>query len=913
LPAGLQTTVGCGVIALALGLLVTGRTDLSAQQGQTASIDGRVTDDSGAVVGGAHVTAASPQMIGAVPMTDTAADGHYRLSSLLPGTYEIVVTRQGFKTHVYSDIDLPPGLGLTLDVRLELAPVSETVNVRMAAPVIDVHSSSVPTVIDRNFVDNLPLDRFVPNFVNLAPGVVGSVALGGSVSANPFSLDGTDGNEPGWGSPAAVPNTNWLDAVQVVSLGSNAEYGEFTGARTNGVTRSGANRFSGLAEYWTTRSNWTANNRGSLPPDLAKSFRPIEVLEQWATTNQLGGPVSRDRLWFFGGMEYFTYSRRPTAFASVPRTPNEPAVSTEEPKLLVKFTAALTRSSRLEGYVSRDGSTVTNFNAGPLVQPEALASVTQPQWMGNARLTWPLSARTLVEGRYGVFWQHRIAGPTPPSSASGPSSHADSFTGVLSVNAPQISDSEERTGSVAAALTRYVDRVGGTSHALKVGIEHEWAKATYRSAWPGDSQYYDYNGAPDVRYLWAGSTLRPSHQRTSLYVQDAWRVSDRVTLEPGVRIGFYDSSIPVDGIDTYRNSSISPRLGVAWDVAADHSTVIRAHYGRYHDPMVTSFYDFLDPLGQAPTIVMQADGSGQFQEVTRFVDAARSSIDQNAGHSFVDEYVVGGERELPAQVSVRAQYVRRDFREALGFIDIGSTWTPVAATDPGRDGRLGTADDGGPMTVYYNYNPEQANLVLTNPDGAFRNYNGVQAIANARDLHGVNVQASYTWSRTRGSFNNDFSSNAANAELGTNGNFVNPNRALSSGGRTNRDVVHDVKVLATYTLPYWGGLRLSTVYRYANGRPWARTVNFGPLTQLTVVRVEPIGSEQLPATNGADVRVEKTFRAKDKTTIGLFLNVFNVTNQGIPLNVNTQSGPNFGVPNVWLDPLRIRAGVRVMF
>jgi hypothetical protein len=158
LRVSLKTNAAFRLVALALGCALPGHVDVSAQQGQTASIEGRVTDVSGAVLGGARVTAASPQMIGGVPMTETAPDGRYRLSSLLPGTYEIAVTHQGFKTLLYSDIELSPGIGLTLDVRLEVAPVSETVHVRSAAPVIDVRSSSVPTVIDRNFIDNLPLD-----------------------------------------------------------------------------------------------------------------------------------------------------------------------------------------------------------------------------------------------------------------------------------------------------------------------------------------------------------------------------------------------------------------------------------------------------------------------------------------------------------------------------------------------------------------------------------------------------------------------------------------------------------------------------------------------------------------------------------------------------------------------------------
>ena len=351
----------------------------------------------------------------------------------------------------------------------------------------------------------------------------------------------------------------------------------------------------------------------------------------------------------------------------------------------------------------------------------------------------------------------------------------------------------------------------------------------------------------------------------------------------------------------------------AWDVAPDHRTVIQAHYGRYHDPLVTSFYDFLDPLSQTPQIVMQVDGTGQFQELTRFLSATRYTNDPEAKHSYADEYFVGVEREVRTHLSVRAQYVHRDFKESLGFIDTGSTWTSVGVIDPGADGTPGTTDDGGPMTVYYNNNATAPSLVLTNPEGAFRHYNALQAIATARDLNGMYLQASYTWARTRGSFNNEFSSNAANNDLSVNGDFVNPNRALYSIGRTTRDFTHDVKVLATYTLPHWGGVRLSAVYRYTSGRPWARVTSVSPLTQLGAVRVEPIGSREFPATNTADVRVEKTFRAAGVSTVGVFVNVFNITNQGIPFNVNPGSGPNFGLPIAWVDPRRVRAGVRVSF
>jgi hypothetical protein len=533
--------------------------------------------------------------------------------------------------------------------------------------------------------------------------------------------------------------------------------------------------------------------------------------------------------------------------------------------------------------------------------------------MGNASLTWPVGDRTLLEARYGHFVRRLSNAPTPPNSRTGPPGHFDTFTRVSSVNVLNFNDTQTRSHSVAATLTRHLDGMAGTSHAFKAGIEHEWARETSTGGFPGGAQYNDNNGRPDLLILWDGSTYRGSQWRTAVFLQDQWRITGPLTVEPGVRMALYEGAVPVDGLAGYENSSISPRLGVAWDVGANHRTVVRAHYGRYHDPLVTSYYDFLDPLSLTPQIVMQVDASGQFGEITRFQASPRYRIDPSTQHSFADEYLLGVEREFPVNLVIRAQYIRRNFKESIGFIDVGTTWTPIGVTDPGPDNVPGTSDDGGAVTVYNDYTPVDADLVLTNPAGAYRHYDALQVMATRRHARGLDLQASYTWARTRGNFNNEFSSNAANNDLSVNGDFVNPNRALFSEGRTTRDTPHDVRVLGTYSLPYWGGVRLSVIYRYTSGRPWARGVNFGPLTQINLVRVEPIGSREFPATNSADVRVEKTLRAGTAATVGLFVTVFNVTNQGIPFNVTAASGSNFGLPVGWTDPRRVRAGIRVMF
>ena len=898
-------------------LMVLATTGARAQQGQAGAIVGTVTDSSGAALSGVMMTAASPQLIGGPQRVETDAVGRFRLATLPPGVYRVTAERPTFQTVERLGIDVPPGFTSTVDLQLAIAPVAEAVVVDAAPPVVDVRSSASSGVIGRQLLDNLPLGRYVNSYVNLVPGVTVNVAFGASSGANPISMDGTSGNNPGWGDPIAYPNALWLDAIQVTSVGASAEYGEYTGASITAITRSGSNRYSGLGQYWTTRPNWTANNRGSLSPTLAQRFTPLQVLERWEALAQVGGPIAQDRLWFFGGIDYFTDAWRPFSFSAGPRTADEPRALNRETKVLAKMTAAVTSGARLEGYLDYNTGSTVNGNAGPLVRPEALTTSRYPQWIHNVRLTWALDSRTLVEGRYGGFDSPSTFGPTPPVSRFGPAFHRDQLTGVQSGNAGSFSDNQRRTFDGHAAVTRYLDR-SGSSHELKAGVDYDHARTVSISGWPGGAQYLDFNGAPDLVYFWDGATYRGAHHSTSLFAQDKWTISNRVTLEPGVRVGIYRGAVPIPDATPYNNSSISPRVGLAWDVSSDHRTVVRAHYGHYHDPMVTSFYDLLDPLSQTPFITARVIGPDLFEVLSNdHAEVAGITIDPDAKHSYAEEFVAGIERELVARLSVRLQYIRRNFRNSLGYIDTGSTWTPVPVIDPGPDGLAGVGGDDAPIVLYENRRLDQRYRILTNPAAAWRSYDGVQVMGTRRNASGWELQASYTWARSLGSFDNEFSSNTGNNDLGDNGNFVNPNRALYSGTRSVMDRRHDAKVLGTYALPYWGGFRVSGVYRFVSGQPYARYLEINrltPYTNLCCTFVEPVGTRQLPASsNDTDLRVEKTFRTGSNGNVGIYLDLFNITNRGVALNVDRRGGPNFELPTAWQSPRILRVGMRMSF
>jgi outer membrane receptor protein involved in Fe transport len=886
-------------ITVALFVWVT-TSDAAAQRGQQAGLGGTVTDATGAVLAGVQLTITSPQLIGGPQTTESDATGVYRFPALLPGSYALTAAHPGFERLERSGIELPVGIAVTLDVRLRLTPVATRVDVEGVVPAIDVQSSSSPATIERALLENLPapLSRSIVDVAELIPGITRGVGFGGPAFVMPISIDGTGSNDPQIGFPAALPSINWLDSMQAVSVAAPAEYGENTNARINVVTRSGANQLSGLGEYWWTLSRWTTWGD--------------ELYEWWNAAGQAGGPILRDRLWFFGGVDYFRNTYRPFRFTG-PRPPGEPAVENHEPRLLLKLSAAPSAAMRLEGFIERHDGRSYNTNAGPAVSPEAVANSRNAERLYNLRYTWRLSDRTLFEARYGRFDSDSESGPASEEGRSGPAPHFDQATRVNSVNVQQFGETVRRVHAVHAALTTHVDGFAAKSHDVKVGLEHEQARKLQSSRYPGDMLFLDRDGQPELVWLWPGETTRPTVNRTSLFVQDTWRLSERITLEPGLRIGIYRSSLPDTNAGLYENHSVSPRVGAAWDVTADHRTVVRAHYGHYNEGIYTAMIAFLDPLAQSPIITARVVGPGQFEEISRTaVTLDQTSFDPDAGHMYAEEYFAGIEREVVPRLSLRAQYIRRNTRNSLGYIDTGSTWTPADVVDPGPDGRTDTPDDGSLMTIYYNHDPSMARYVLTNPPGAWRRYDALQVVADRRYASGWSLQASYTWGRTGGNFDNDAASNAASSDLASNGNFANPNRAILSTGRTVHDRRHDLKVYGTYAVPFWG-LRVSGVYRYMSGAPFARVVtSFPPETQTFAIYAEPVGTYEESAISGADLRVEKTVRVRS-ASIGLYGDLYNVTNRIVVARVNNVSGSAFGQPRAWTSPREFRASVRVAF
>src|SRR5262245_37803847 len=298
----------------------------------SGSLIGTVKDEQGGVLQGALVNVTSPALIGGVLTTTTNEKGQLRFPVLAPGTYALAIEMPP-KFSPYREENITIGAGATLErtVILGLAGVAETVVVEGTSR-IEARSSGFETRFGQEYLRTIPTRRFsMFDMIRAAPGVSPTSpasgvnntvsAFGSGVNENLFLIDGTNFTCPCSGVSRAEPGVDVIQEVQVQSIGASVEYGNIQGAVFNVLTKQGGDRYQYDASYYGQSSSLTSQpvvlpvNRGSVPSSgyERESYRDF-------TTN-LGGPIARDRLWFFGGYQYLRdYDSQPGVDPQFPRT-----------------------------------------------------------------------------------------------------------------------------------------------------------------------------------------------------------------------------------------------------------------------------------------------------------------------------------------------------------------------------------------------------------------------------------------------------------------------------------------------------------------------------------------------------------------------------------------------------------------
>src|SRR5262249_4862380 len=210
----------------------------------------------------------SPQLIKSEELVVTNETGSFRVRLLPPGTYSVRAELQGFQAITRENIVLQAGVALSVDFRLKIAGVEETVNVVGGAPLVDVTSSQVQKVVDNALIQNVPTGRGFADIINTAPGVIDSgygfapaqTVQGSTPRDNLYTVDGASANDTTVGYMFLDIPYDMLDQVQVTSGGISAEFGQASGAVFNFITKSGGNTFQGGANLFFQNDRLTGNN-----------------------------------------------------------------------------------------------------------------------------------------------------------------------------------------------------------------------------------------------------------------------------------------------------------------------------------------------------------------------------------------------------------------------------------------------------------------------------------------------------------------------------------------------------------------------------------------------------------------------------------------------------------------------------
>jgi outer membrane receptor protein involved in Fe transport len=287
-------------------------------QATTGTIGGVVTDPQGAVIPGAEVTA-TEIATGIQTKVTTNGDGVYSISRLKPGTYTLSITKQGFKRQEFQQVALTIAQDLTLDAILQAGQVTETVTVTATGEeLINKEEAQISNTFEARAVQDLPSNgagQGIDTLALLLPGVVPGVGNvngngttlsvnGNRARSNNFTIDGGDNNDLSIGGPSFfVDNPDTVAEFQVISNNFSAEYGRNQGAIVNIVTKSGTNQYHGDAA-WFHRDSSFLNSLDNIQKSEGLSGPPPALYNLWDGT--FGGPILKDKLFFFGSFQYVT-------------------------------------------------------------------------------------------------------------------------------------------------------------------------------------------------------------------------------------------------------------------------------------------------------------------------------------------------------------------------------------------------------------------------------------------------------------------------------------------------------------------------------------------------------------------------------------------------------------------------------
>jgi len=912
-----------------------------SQVEQKGEITGTVVDDQGNVLPGVTIILRGERLFQRSVSVISNERGIFRFLALNPGIYELECNLSGFNTVKISTVQVSVGKTTSVQVEMTPAAIKEEISVVATAPLIEVKTPQITTNFNTIQVENTPTSRHFIDIVNATPGMYDHTAYGasGNVSwggggvylargsmTSSFRLNGVDVSDPSVGYTTLNPVYESIEEVQVTGIGASAEYGSFTGAVVNIVTKSGTNKFHGsLSGVYTDSKTFYANY------SKKNNTRYYDYAYYWKhdydITSTFSGPIIKEKLFFSlaGGRE-----------SKWPRYMTSTIYQTFDVwRGYAKFDYLLNPKNTLTIIYNHSFADQGNqgIYAGYYDNSVAYHSKA-PNHTIFGSLNSILSENSFIYIKFAGYKSNIKWDPVTPDvpqySDYGPNRRV---TGGSSMERNVYSSNIE----INAALTYYADELLGMSHELKLGLEYQDGRAGETRHYCGGGSFYSYP-YPDGTVLWSATTGGDQDFLGIIksfrgYIQDNIRATKKLHVNLGLR---YEN--PRFNARNYRGSGdiasfsvLSPRIGFTYDLTGDQKTLVRGSFGVYYNkPLTQTYYYcypgnadqytysiFLPPENFNPTFENIKARLALIAQPQNLVSVYRYSdpipVDPNIKLNNNFTYNLGFSRQLGSQFAIDVDYIyRKDHNRYHIESSTQHTYQEYKWTDPwlGKTISLWTQVDRLPDTQ----------MTFKNTTWAKKRDHLFIIVLKKLPTHRWSLIASYTYQNSKsnlpGHGSNDlFGFPAYNMD--TDPAYIeNP---LMWGRQWMRE--HQGKIMTTYFGPW--GINATADLRVMSGFPYHAMISTSDIpkadrpyrgTGYPEVLLEQRGIRNQPLSWNLNFRIAKAFKIRG-SQLEFQFDLFNALNAEYYYHVYQQpyakypDGTSaFGKPRSLFPPRNGRVG-----
>ncbi len=939
----------------------------------TGAVAGTVTDASGAAVPGARVTATSPALQGQISYF-TNDQGAYRFPSLPIGVYKLTYEAPGFAVLVRDGIDVRLDFTDVINVQIVPADQKQTIVVTGETPLVDTLSSNVQGGFNQQQLTDVPNGRDMWNIIGLTAGMtVATLDVGGSAVGNQTAYTSF-----GYGGQNRV----MIDGINTSEGQSGAgfyfDYGSFSeftvgtagndagmpvpGNQINAVIRTGGNQFHG--EFYQDYENPSFQGHNISDLQLHQGAGVGTRIDTYHDTNgNLGGPIRRDRIWFFTSIRSQVSAYGVVGFP-VEKPGSQPFYAKDQ-NATYKISGQINPKHRLSHYIQWNpilkpwrGASSTNYLDSVYYQ-KAVA------WVGNVQYTGAITPKLFVNVLLGTWGYNFPQVPYPGPNGKLAIRQTELASGNVAGSYPEVR-SDPRRYQFEPTGSYFLDRFLGLNHQLKFGWITERETEDNEQYGPLGEVAFTYNsapGAPDFTTPYQATIYNEPFTEWSLtmhqgaYLQDQVKATRRLTLNLGVRWDYYRSfyftehlrsdctycgffyagqplpngySIPAT---PYANGTIpgnsnvlrypfliAPRLGAAWDLTGKGKTVLKLNYGYYYSYNSTTIVNAVNGL-QATTYTFKWNdpNNAPFDptQLGAFVSnsgGVTSGVQPHIKAPRFDDMGIVLQHQLSNSLSIEAGFIFRELHHDWQRVDIArvnSLYTvPVTVNVPGPNDGVNGDNSGARQLTLWDIPKSQlvpSVLQYQTPPGNNSMFRNWELTVNKRMSGHFMFVGSFYWT----------SSSYPNGGIATNINTAINNKVSVTTWTSH--------VTGTYQGPW--GIRISPVARMQSGTPLGRTYNVTGLASGTLnLQVDPIGMYRSQDLFVFDTRIEKQFHIRERARVNLDFDAFNIFNSNADNAQSSATGvksvvidgaryqyPTFLSATTILPPRVFRLGVRFLF